>query len=127
MANLFNGPFDWFLVGFGLLVAGLHLVLLAGLHGRSLERNRLYQQKLATIIQLFPLGGILGTVIGLIRTMHWIGLHGSREIEPVAGQFATALSTTFWGVGFAFALTLANMLVDLRLTPTDEAGGPEQP
>jgi multisubunit Na+/H+ antiporter MnhE subunit len=124
MDLLFNGPFDWFIICFGLVVGILHLLLLGSTQARSLGRNHFYRRKLGVVIQLFPLAGILGTVIGLIRTMAWIGEHGSRDIEGVVGQFATALSTTFWGIGFAFLLTLVNLLIEFRLGDEDAAAEP---
>ena len=60
---------------------------------------------LLTIISVFPLLGILGTIISLLGMVNL----GSEEVLI---NFTTALTSTFWGLVFAIAFKgLSSMLV----------------
>jgi chemotaxis protein MotA len=58
------------------------------------EKEVFYYHVFDTINSVFPLMGILGTVIGLLRM---IGL----ESQTIMDNFTVALTSTFWGLVFA--------------------------
>ena len=58
------------------------------------EKEVMYFHLFGTINSVFPLLGILGTIIGLLRM---IGLESSM----VMNNFTIALTSTFWGLVFA--------------------------
>ncbi len=58
------------------------------------EKEVMYFHLFGTINSVFPLLGILGTIIGLLRM---IGL----ESTIVMSNFTIALTSTFWGLVFA--------------------------
>ncbi|WZL80082.1 MotA/TolQ/ExbB proton channel family protein [Vallitaleaceae bacterium 9-2] len=58
------------------------------------EKEVMYFHLFGTINSVFPLLGILGTIIGLLRM---IGL----ESTVVMSNFTLALTSTFWGLVFA--------------------------
>jgi biopolymer transport protein ExbB len=53
---------------------------------------------LATIADLAPLLGLLGTVSGMIKTFNAVSLHGLGDPAPLAGGIAEALITTATGL-----------------------------
>ena len=67
---------------------------------------------LDTIITLGPLLGILGTVTGIIRSFHVLGVNDTVDPTVVTGGIAEALLTTAAGLGVAiFALIPFNFFV----------------
>lgn len=56
---------------------------------------------LATVANLTPLLGLLGTVSGMIKTFNVISLQGIGNPAPLAGGIAEALITTAAGLGVA--------------------------
>ena len=67
---------------------------------------------LDTIITLGPLLGILGTVTGIIRSFHVLGVNDTVDPTVVTGGIAEALLTTAAGLGVAiFALIPFNFCV----------------
>ena len=67
---------------------------------------------LDTIITLGPLLGILGTVTGIIRSFHVLGVNDTVDPTIVTGGIAEALLTTAAGLGVAiFALIPFNFFV----------------
>jgi biopolymer transport protein ExbB len=67
---------------------------------------------LDTIITLGPLLGILGTVTGIIRSFHVLGVNDTVDPTVVTGGIAEALLTTAAGLGVAiFALIPFNFFI----------------
>ena len=54
-----------------------------------------------SMVPVLPLLGIMGTVVGLVRTLSYMGsmvLGASGAMTGVIHRFAPALASTFWGV-----------------------------
>lgn len=60
------------------------------------EKEVFYYHVFGTVNSIFPLMGILGTIIGLLRM---VGLDSSM----VMSNFTIALTSTFWGLVFSIA------------------------
>jgi len=58
---------------------------------------------LDTIITLAPLLGILGTVTGIIRSFHVLGINDTVDTSVISGGIAEALLTTAAGLAVAIA------------------------
>jgi biopolymer transport protein ExbB len=58
------------------------------------EKELVYYHLFATLNSLFPLLGILGTIIGLLRMV-------GMENQLVMANFTLALTSTFWGLVFS--------------------------
>lgn len=58
------------------------------------ERELLYYHFFSTVNSIFPLLGILGTIIGLLRMV-------GMESQLVMSNFTLALTSTFWGLIFS--------------------------
>ena len=101
-------------------------VLSAGLHHRDLGLHDSLEEAanaeldylrrglavLDTIITLGPLLGILGTVTGIIRSFHVLGVNDTVDPTVVTGGIAEALLTTAAGLAVAiFALIPFNFFV----------------
>jgi len=89
----------------------LDRTLLAGL---VKERRRELRRSLATVTVLAavaPLLGLLGTVIGMVRTFQVISLYGTGHARAMAGGISLALVTTQTGLLVAIpGLLLATLL-----------------
>ncbi|MFW5799990.1 MAG: MotA/TolQ/ExbB proton channel family protein [Spirochaetota bacterium] len=84
----------------------------------KLEKNKITWFKGAGMIRemiaLLPFLGILGTVIGLLNTLHNFSLRSGTGIESVMADFAPALTSTI----SALILTIINMVIfNLSLYP----------
>jgi len=78
----------------------------------ELDRLRRGLAVLDTIITLGPLLGILGTVTGIIRSFHVLGVNDTVDPSVVTGGIAEALLTTAAGLAVAiFALIPFNFFV----------------
>jgi len=60
------------------------------------EKEVFYYHIFDTVNSIFPLMGILGTIIGLLRMV-------GMDTELVMSNFTIALTSTFWGLVFAIA------------------------
>ena len=69
----------------------------------ELDRLRRGLAVLDTIITLAPLLGILGTVTGIIRSFHVLGLNDTVDPTVISGGIAEALLTTAGGLAVAIA------------------------
>lgn len=58
------------------------------------EKETFYYHMYGTITMIFPLMGILGTVIGLLRMV-------GSNMDSIINNFTIALTSTFWGLLFA--------------------------
>lgn len=58
------------------------------------DKESLYSNMLFTVMSIFPLMGILGTIIALLRMV-------DLASTEVLLSFTTALTSTFWGLVFA--------------------------
>jgi len=85
---------------------------MAGLHMARLER---YLPFLATVANVSPFLGLLGTVWGIITAFFEIGLQGSASLAVVAPGMAEALSTTAFGLGAAIPAVIAYNYFNSRL------------
>lgn len=66
---------------------------------------------LDTIVTLAPLMGLFGTVTGMIRAFHVIGMLGSEDPRAITGGIAESLIATSLGLGIAIcALVFYNYL-----------------
>ena len=68
------------------------------------EKEVFYYHIFGTINGIFPLMGILGTIIGLLRM---VGLDSSM----VMGNFTIALTSTFWGLIFSIVYRAVDGMV----------------
>ena len=91
------------------LVQGLHHREL-GLHdsleeaaNAEIDQLRRGLAVLDTIITLAPLLGILGTVTGIIRSFHVLGINDTVDPSVISGGIAEALLTTAAGLAVAIA------------------------
>jgi biopolymer transport protein ExbB len=82
----------------------------------EIKRMRRFMGVLDTMITVAPLLGILGTVLGIIRSFEVIGASGIDHPEAVTAGIAQALITTAAGLGIAIFSVLPynyfNSLVD---------------
>jgi len=58
------------------------------------ERELVYYHMFGTVNGIFPLLGILGTIVGLLRMV-------GMESQLVMSNFTIALTSTFWGLVFS--------------------------
>ena len=63
---------------------------------------------MSTVINIAPLLGFLGTVIGMIVAFQAIEAAGEVEATLVAGGIKIALLTTAWGLGIAIPVSIAH-------------------
>ncbi len=89
-------------------------VKIALLRHANLLKRRL--SGLTTIAALAPMLGLLGTIIGLMRSFHDIGLN-SGPVEPaiIADGLWQALSTTAAGMVIAVSCVLFHALIQSRI------------
>lgn len=71
------------------------------------EKELVYYHLFNTINGIFPLLGILGTIIGLLRMV-------GMESQMVMSNFTLALTSTFWGLVFSILFKA----VDGKIAPT---------
>jgi uncharacterized membrane protein len=109
------GPMDWTIIAFGVVMLGAHGYFFIRGNRHSLEFNRHWQSRLAGLLYLFPMLGILGTVSGLQNTLAYIAREGAADMSAVTHEFSTALSTTMEGVLFALICALLNFLLAVKL------------
>jgi biopolymer transport protein ExbB len=69
----------------------------------QLERNLVV---LSTIYQISPLLGLLGTVVGMIRSFTAIALKGTGDPQLLAGGISEALLTTAFGLAIAIPVMI---------------------
>ena len=80
--------------------------------GDEIERMKRGLPVLDTIITMAPLLGILGTVLGIIESFHFLGVAGVEDPGAVVGGIAQALVTTAAGLTVAlFTLVPFNYFV----------------
>ena len=80
--------------------------------GDEIERMKRGLGILDTIITMAPLLGILGTVLGIIESFHFLGITGIEDPKAVTGGIAQALITTAAGLTVAlFTLVPFNYFV----------------
>ncbi len=78
----------------------------------EIERMKRGLSILDTIITMAPLLGILGTVLGIIESFHFLGVAGVEDPRAVVGGIAQALITTAAGLSVAlFTLVPFNYFV----------------
>ena len=78
----------------------------------EIERMKRGLPILDTIITMAPLLGILGTVLGIIESFHFLGIAGVENPKEVVGGIAQALITTAAGLSVAlFTLVPFNYFV----------------
>lgn len=94
------GFLDLFIVAYGSVLLGLHLLALAlRLHGKYVpfvQGLSRWQSACLALTELLPVFGLLGTVLSLLDTfMHFQTVSGgSPDIAETIRTFAPALSTT---------------------------------
>lgn len=90
-----GGPILWLITAVGLAVYALLALAALDLRGRpELAQARL---KLARAgITVAPLLGLLGTVVGLVRSLE--GMAGAGRAEALAGGIGQAMLTTEYGL-----------------------------
>ncbi len=62
----------------------------------------------SNITSIFPLMGMLGTVISLLPMVSTIG-------SDVSGSFFTALTSTFWGIVFAIVFKILDSIIAYKI------------
>jgi biopolymer transport protein ExbB len=78
----------------------------------QLERNLVV---LATIYQVSPLLGLLGTVMGMIRAFTAIALKGTGDPQLLAGGISEALLTTAIGLSIAIPVMIGYQVLQSRV------------
>ena len=66
------------------------------------------------VVQVFPLLGILGTVLGLGASLQ--GGDGTAGVERIVGAFATAIDTTILGLSAAVVFMVVDALAQARIS-----------
>ena len=94
--NVFlHSPFDWFIAGLGVICVGSHLYFIQINQDHAWRAT--WSERLRNICELFPLLGLVGTVLGLLSTLK--SIQGEAlDVHTVIGNFAPALSTTVTGI-----------------------------
>jgi biopolymer transport protein ExbB/TolQ len=69
---------------------------------------------MSTLVQVFPLLGILGTVLNIARA--GFDSSGAFDTELISTAFVTAMATTIYGIGFSIIF----MLIESALHPKIE-------
>ncbi|MBS0617889.1 MAG: MotA/TolQ/ExbB proton channel family protein [Spirochaetes bacterium] len=70
---------------------------------------------LATLGNNAPFIGLLGTVLGVIKAFHDLGLQGSSGVSAVMAGISTALIATAFGILLAIPAVIANNYFQTRL------------
>ncbi|MZI94873.1 hypothetical protein F9817_16985 [Vibrio sp. CAIM 722] len=84
--------------------------------GRYTKQLRRRLSGLTTVATLAPMLGLLGTIVGLMRSFHDIGLsHGPVEPAIVADGLWQALSTTAAGMVIAVICVMCHALFQSRI------------
>lgn len=81
------------------------------------EISRLYHQnnQLLAIYQVAPLLGLLGTVLGMMKTFYDFSIVKEHSIEVLSIGINEALITTLWGLSIAIPSYLALHLIKQKL------------
>lgn len=92
---------------------------------READRAFLARRHLALIralVQVLPLLGLLGTVIGLVHTFEGIALFGENQRRAIADGIAEALLATLCGLATALSGLLACTRLEARIAALDIPG-----
>jgi biopolymer transport protein ExbB/TolQ len=76
------------------------------------QTNRDYA-RFTNVTSIFPLAGMLGTVISLISVVDQIG-------GEISGAFFGALTTTFWGIVFAIGFKGLDSLISYKIDDNEK-------
>lgn len=76
------------------------------------ERNESLYSIFTNISAIFPLMGILGTVLSLLPMV--------ADMENMQTNFFAALTSTFWGLVFAIAFKLCDAFLSSRMEDNDK-------
>lgn len=106
---------DWFIVIAGVVMIMLHIACI------SCARKNLFYMKtwekirlgLLYFCEFFPLMGLTGTILSLIKTLNSMG--PGQEIGVVIQNFSPALTTTLWGLVFLMFNLGLNFVLSLRI------------
>jgi len=109
-------------IGLVILLWGLFLGLFSKRRNWTRDKRIHYLRLGRSIIPVLPMSGIFGTVWGLMDTLLVIGRSSVKNLDMnvVAGKFAVALNTTFWGIVFAFLSILVFEIQLNQLEAIDE-------
>lgn len=75
-----------------------------------------YSSMMSTLVQVFPLLGILGTILAI--SSQTIGASGTLDPQALTGAFVVAMDTTILGIGFAVLFMLAESVLQPRIERT---------
>jgi biopolymer transport protein ExbB/TolQ len=75
-----------------------------------------YSSMMSTLVQVFPLLGILGTILAI--SSQTIGTSGTLEPEKLTNAFIIAMDTTILGIGFAVLFMLVESVLQPRIERT---------
>lgn len=109
--------FDIFIICVGavLMLAHIHALLLrlAGRRRKFVQDLGRRQQFLLSLIEILPMLGLIGTVIGLLNTFALFdtGESAQPDLSTVVKQFAPALTTTLSGLAMAVPNLVLNALL----------------
>jgi biopolymer transport protein ExbB/TolQ len=75
-----------------------------------------YSSMMSTLVQVFPLLGILGTILAI--SSQTIGTSGTLDPQALTSAFVVAMDTTILGIGFAVLFMLAESVLQPRIERT---------
>jgi len=124
-----NGSwFDIFIIAVGVMLMLAHiqalLLRLAGRRRKFVQDLGRRQQFLLSMIEILPMLGLIGTVIGLLNTFALFdtGENAQPDLSLVVKEFAPALTTTLSGLAMAVPNLALNALLYSSLPKGASAG-----
>lgn len=121
-----DSPFDRFILCLGFLVAFVQTFLFVGyiLKIATLERTAIkWLDWVSMFFELFPLLGLLGTVVSLLNTFKEVKLNADTDFDigSMLGDFAPALTSTVSGI-IALIMNLLVFIFIIRIIAFIEEG-----
>ena len=119
-----GGPLMWPLLVCSILLLGIIFerawtILRVHLFGEGNRDTAMqaHRRFLPFFIEVPPAIGLLGTVLGVVRSFHL--LDGGGQVEAVGSGLAVACTTTIFGVGIAVMAAIASHLLEWMSSGSD--------